>query len=315
MPDPIQVVKALAAAAIVAALAPLLFRRPWRGARAELLSAGGAVAVGLGFLLGALVLGARLRWPPAEDQERLLLIVLPALLLVEWLGAVPQVPRWALWLLRLAFAAAMTRVLLHGTIYISDLAGPGTREWSSGKTLATCSGIGTLLFAAWVSLAAIERRSAELSLAIVACVAAVGSGLTIFFSGYFSGGLLGVTLAGALAGATLSAAISHSRPLPLAGAMRVGVGLLAALLVIGRFFGELPTGLALLLFSAPHLGWLCELPPMRRWRPWARGAIAIALSTVVVGAVVGLSARKFIAENVSSPGGGGPSAQDYLNLR
>ena len=57
-----------------------------------------------------------------------------------------------------------------------------------------------------------------------------------------------------------------TRPVPL-GVAVVG---LYSLLVIGRFFGELSSTHAIVLFASPLLAWLPELPGLRCLPQWAR---------------------------------------------
>ena len=61
-------------------------------------------------------------------MDRLLVIVIPAALIVELLSAFPKLPRWLVWALRLAIAGGFARVLLHGSIYLSDPASSGRRH-------------------------------------------------------------------------------------------------------------------------------------------------------------------------------------------
>src|SRR5262245_38961519 len=107
-------------AALTAALVLLACGWPWRRP--------GRVRV----TLGCLVLGVPVSWPPPKDQGRLLMVVWPAAVLVECLAAVPRVPRVLAWAARLVLAASVARVMLHGTVYLVEPAGPGSSEWTSG---------------------------------------------------------------------------------------------------------------------------------------------------------------------------------------
>jgi hypothetical protein len=131
-------------------------------------------------------------------------------------------------------------------------------------------------------------------------------------SGYATGGQDGLPLAAALLGAAITSAAfwrraPGTRPLALALIM------LYSLLVVGRFFGELSSTHALLLFTSPLLGWLPELPGLRRLPRWARELSRVLLVGILVAAVVVLSARKAF-ENPSSAGADEPSAEDYSNF-
>ena len=58
-------------------------------------------------------------------MDRFLEIVVPAALVVELMAAVPRFPVWLAWALRLTVAGCLARVLLHGSIYLSDPAEAG----------------------------------------------------------------------------------------------------------------------------------------------------------------------------------------------
>src|SRR5207248_656499 len=112
----------------------LLCGLPWRTPRPAPLSAGWVLGVASGFFLGCWLLGLWPHWPPREDQDRLLLVLVPAVIGVELVAAFLRRSRWLVWLLRLVIAAGAARVLLHNTSYLMDLGGPGTREWTPVQT-------------------------------------------------------------------------------------------------------------------------------------------------------------------------------------
>ena len=91
---------------------------------------------------------------------------------------------------------------------------------------------------------------------------------------------------------------------------------LFSLLVIGRFFGELTSAHAILLFCAPLLGWLPELPYVRRLPPWTHGLNRVILVGILVFAIVADAQRKFVANsNAATPSAPEePSMQDYLDF-
>ena len=79
-------------------------------------------------------------------------------------------------------------------------------------------------------------------------------------TGYASGGMLGVPLAAAVAAAALVGPASRDND----GAIGPGLVGLFALVLVGRFFGNMPSMLACMLLAAPLLAWLPELPGVRR---------------------------------------------------
>lgn len=296
MPDGVGVLKALAAAALVAAAAQFLlgFRRgensAWRGA-------GSVLAVGLGMLAGCACLGVRPHWPPREDQDRLLLFLLPAVITVELAAA--RMGRWVR-LPRLAIAAAAAWILLFGSVYLADLAGPGTREWTTARAGCILGGLAAVLTGEWAALTSLVRREGGRSVTLGLALTCAGAGVTVMLSGYASGGLLGLPLAAALVGVVLASLVLA---VPLDGTGVTGLALvgLFSLLVIGRFFGELLTSHAVILFLAPLLTWLPGWLLRDRPSPRLRGVTRVVLTAIPVAVIVWLAHDRFVVES-SRPG-------------
>ncbi len=73
----------------------------------------------MGTYVGFFVLAIMPGWSLASVIDRFLIVLFPAAIVVELLSALPQMPRWSVWLLRLVLAAAAGRILLHGSSYLS----------------------------------------------------------------------------------------------------------------------------------------------------------------------------------------------------
>ena len=143
-----------------------------RTARPSWLDAGWVLGVGAGFYLGCWMLEISPHWPPLEDLDRLLVLVIPAVLAVEMLAAFPQVPRWLTWASRLAVAGCGARVLLHGSSYLSDLAGPEAGGWSPAQAWLILGSLAAAEATAWVLLVLLARRATGVSLVVCLAVAA-----------------------------------------------------------------------------------------------------------------------------------------------
>src|SRR5437763_601168 len=74
-------------AAVSAALLLLLFGWPWGAPRTRKTAVGAVLSIGVGLLAGCWWLGVRPHWPPLEDQDRLLLVLFPAVIVVELVAA------------------------------------------------------------------------------------------------------------------------------------------------------------------------------------------------------------------------------------
>jgi hypothetical protein len=308
MPDPVLILKASAAALALTAVVFLVFGR--MGGRPGWV---GAAGVGVGFFVGAWLLGARPQFPPREDQDRWLLILLPAAVVVEvaaaGLGRLP----WLAWSLRLVLAAGAAPLLLYGSRYVTDNAGPGSREWTPEQTWLILGGLAAALAGVWVLLDRLTGRSAPAAVPLALALACAGSGVVIILSGYASGGQLGLALAGAVV-----ASFFLPGDADLRGVVGVGVVGLFALLVVGRFFGNLTTTNAALLFGCPLVLWSSALPFLTPVRPWGRAFAGLSLVGLPVALALVLAWKQFNADSArpsSPPGVAEPSLQDYLNFR
>jgi hypothetical protein len=272
--------------------------------------------VGAGFFAGAWLLGLAPNFPPTEVKDRLLLILLPAVVVVEIAAAFLGRRPWLAWGLRLLVAAGAAPVLLHGSVYLTDSAGPGTRLWSPGLAALSLGGMAAVLAANGALLDRLAARQTGRAVLLTLALASAGAGLTVMLSGYATGGQLGFPLAAGLAAAAAASLALAGTP-DLKGALGVGVVGLFALLVVGHFFGSLRTAHALLLFAAPLLGWLPELLPARRVGPRLRGAARVALAAVPVALALTLAVRQFAADSAppsATPGVNEPSEEDYIKL-
>jgi hypothetical protein len=316
MPDPIQILEALAASAAVAlvvvAAGLLLSGWPRRAPKPGFVNVGAVVGLGVAWFVGCAALGQWPHWPPREGQDRLLFLVLPAVLLVELVSAFPVVPRWLAWLLRILVAAGTARVLLHDTTYLADLAGPGSREWTPAQAWLVLLGLAAALAAVWAAVVLLAERAHGRPLPAALAVTCAGAAIAIMLSGYATGGELGLPLAAALLGISL-ASLALSGRVEVTGVLGVGLVGLFGLLVIGRFFGQLTTTHAALLLAAPLLCWLPELPYLRKLRPWLRGGLQVALVAIPVAVAVVQAQRQFVQDSRPSSNTTEPSLQDYMD--
>jgi hypothetical protein len=125
---------------------------------------------------------------------------------------------------------------------------------------------------------------------------------------------MGLPLAAAVTGATAATLLLSGRP-SIQGVLGLGVVGLFALLVVGRFFGQLTTGNAVLLFLAPLLGWLPEGPYLRRLGPVNRGILRVLFTAVPMAVALILAQQQFTANSTqTSPGSSGTTIQDYMDF-
>jgi hypothetical protein len=294
MPDPVPMLQAMGIAAVTAAVVLLVFSWPWRAPHPAWVRAGGVLGVSLAFLAGCWWLGQQPHWPPVEVRDRLLLVLLPILVVVELVAVLPAVLSWLVWPLRLAIVLGATPVLLHQSVY---LAGDGSVDsWTPTETWENLAGWSAALATVWILLAALARRAPGRSIPLVVALACLGAGITMMLSGYATGGPLAFALAAALTGA-VAASLMLSGPPDAIGLLSVGVVGLFALLASGRFFSELVLLNAALLFFGPLLCWLVELPPR------FSGIGKLLLAAVPIGLAVLLAQQKFVESSKKTTSG------------
>lgn len=306
MPEPIHLALAFATAATLGLVLSVLAGRsshPWVRKAGEVLGCTAATYAGVW------VLGLLPHVPPREDLDRLLVIVLPAACVAELIAAGSA---WASWVVRGIVAALAVPVLLDGSVYVTDLSGPDSREWSPERTWVTCAALAVLLLVAWVAMERLAVRTLGLTPLAAVAGAVLGAGLVVMLSGYASGGQLGLPLAAGLGGVALCSLV---RKRASVGRYATGVGVvgLFSLLLVGKLFAGLSTFNAVLLFAAPLLGWLPEF--------LSAGALRLTLAAGPVVVALALAGQKFAADSArpESPesrpeSGTAGSVDDYLNF-
>jgi hypothetical protein len=288
MPDAVLFLKAMGTAAGVSALFVLALGWMRRPASEKRLNLARIAAMGLGLLLGHLVLQIRPNWPPANGLDRLLTIIVPAVIGIELLAGFASVPRWLVWLFRLSLSAATGRILLYGSIYVTAVGG----EWTVLQAWLSLGGSAILLVLVWSLLLRLADRAPGISIPTAIAEASLCSGVTIMLAGYLTGGAAALPLAAALVGATVGSSRDTARP-AMHGAIGIGVVGLFGLLFVAKFFAGLPTGRTLVLFLAPLLCWASELPFLRGRPPWLIGTTRLALVAIPLVVVLVLEKRDF----------------------
>jgi len=304
MPDPILIAKALGLAAVIGVTMTLL---SGRSSRRTVAAAGSVLAVVIAVYAGLGILDLLPHLPPREALDRLLLIVLPAAVVAEVLAAASGRIGWAA---RGVVAASVTPVLLWGSVYTTDLSGPGSRAWSPAMSWMIYAVLGAVLMAAWMLMNRLGSRAGERVTVVSVAGTTLGVGVVIMLSGYATGGQVAVPLAGGLAGVALGSAAWRSNS---AGESAAGVGLVSlfALLVIGRLFAGLTNLNAALLFAAPLLGWAVQ--PIRS-RPRLRAGLRLGLAALSVVIALVLAQQKF-ASDYRQPGSATEgSVDDYMSF-
>ena len=168
------------------------------------------------------------------------------------------------------------------------------------------------LAAAWASATRLANRTSGPMVAVSIALAAGAAAVTIMLSGYATGGQMGLPLSAALIAVTLATLVLR-KPIRLDGAIGVGIVGLFALLVVGRFFGELTTLHAVLLFVAPIAYWVADMPKIRTFKSWRRALVQLIVVCLPLAFVVVQAQQKFAADSKRTNAAGDASADEYLN--
>lgn len=226
-------------------------------------------------------------WPPVSALDRFLVLLLPAVIAVEWGGAILRLSAGWLWGARWLLAATAPRVLLHGSVYLD--------AWTAWQSVSVYAGFAVLLIGLWLLLARLAERTPGAAVPLALALTIQGAGAAIMLAGYLRGGGAALAVGAALLGASAACAFVAKGEAQQA-LVGLGVVSLCSLLVIGVQFGRLPSASGWLLLAAPLLGWGAEIGGKRRRSQGTVIALRLALTGVVVALVLLLAQRKFERE-------------------
>jgi hypothetical protein len=314
MPDPVLVLKATAAAAGVAAVVMMLSAFLFRKGHGGLATLAEVLAVGSGIGLGCWWLGFPPKVPPIEDRDRLLLVLLPAVGIVEIIAASLK-HKWVGRVLRVLLALPIPFLLLFGSGWLPAAWTPGgdpsaPSTWTQGEAVEILSGLGVLLAVVWsLSIWTAQRPGGYVVPTALGLVTAA-AGVSVMLSGSASGGLIGLPFAGVAAG-TLLVCLLVARTHPMTGVVGIGSVFLFGLLMGGRFFGELTNTNFALLIAAPLVCCaLLALPPMQKTNVPLRFVVALVACLLPAGAATCLAYRSFAAATDESSAYGSSGESD-----
>ncbi|MGY8770120.1 MAG: hypothetical protein ACKVH8_17020 [Pirellulales bacterium] len=294
MPDPILYLKVIAATAIISTACVLLIAALQRSGKKNCLGIGCAAAIGCGLIVGCYLLSLQMAWPPRSAIERFLTLVLPLVLTIELVAGFNRLPHWSVWLLRGTLALILPRILLHGSVYLSG----EEYGWPLWQTYFVPLVGGVLLVGMWSLLLRLTERSSGSSISLTIQMSTLCAGFTVMMAGYIKGGSIAFLLVAALLVTTIGGSLlfkrsdeSEDNGMPVI----IGVGVIGlfSFLFIGRYFGELTTGTALVVLLAPLLCWTTELPLLRNQKPWFVDIFHLFLVAIPLLIVLFLAKREF----------------------
>lgn len=315
MPDPWLYWKAMGIAATTSVVAVMMMLAMSRSINERRLNLTCIVGIGIGLVIGIALLALNLSWPPRNGLDRLLLIVIPTVLIIELVAGVNRFPRAAAWSLRIILSLATPRILLHGSVYLSL-----SDDWPTWRVITTIGFCGLGLALVWSLLAWLSKRRGGISISLALCIAIQCSGVAVMLAGYIKGGAAAIPFVATLLAVSIGLRVgtklaakqvtieNPNRYLP-AGIVGIGVVSLFGLLFIGHFFGDISEPPAFTMLFAPLLCWVTEIPPLRNRRPWLVASCRLALVSIPLLIVIIAAKRDFdremspLLENVSKSNG------------
>ena len=237
----------------------------------------GVVGVTAAAVTGLAVLQIHFRLPPHNGLDRFLVIVLPMACGIELVASWWRLSRTTEIIVRGLASATCGGVLLYGSVHLQPL----SIVWSVVSLLLCAIGLGIV----WDLLSQFSQRTRDAGMLFALSLALLCTGILIMMAGYLNGGAAALPLAAALCGGAV-ATYQSDRPASTCGMTGLGIVALFGLLVIGRYFGGLPTITAVIVFLAPLLAWypanrMCKVPTIMQ-RPLVRlCVVAIPLAVIV----------------------------------
>ena len=311
MPDPFQYMIALLAAFTASFLAIFISQLAMRATIPSLARFVFMVGLVLGLWPGYRILGFESRWPPVNALDRFLMIVLPAAMIVEFIGTV-RVPddqhnflfrfsSFCAATVRFAFIVSVGRVLWHDSVYLSSVES-NTNDWPPFIAFGVLLSGAALLYVALRSSMILAFRGVSASLTAGLVMSLLATGMVTMLAGYIKGGAAAMPLAGGICGAALALRMAGKKTGPATshGQFLIGISVTAlfSLLWIGRFFGQLTTFDVLMIFLSPHCCWLSEFWPFRDYSNNYRMVIRMAAVALILLVVLFFKWQQFMQKMI-----------------
>jgi hypothetical protein len=283
MPDPSEYLNAVLATFFVSTAILLTLRILSRNCGRVCSESASVAAITCGLLAGYSTLKFSWPWPPDNALDRFFTIVLPALLIIEFITAIVgdvqptdtttgpanhhhqrrfyRAVRSLLWIARFSLCCSTGRILMHDSIYLDASNSSGRDAWWIQNMPGILLISAMLLMTVWCVLIRLARRTVSGSIELCLSLCLICAGCTTMMAGYIKGGsaalpLATVMMVSALASRFLTRKRLDSQEAPVrysAGTAVIGVGLVSlfSLLWIGRFFGQLTSVDAVVIFFGP----------------------------------------------------------------
>lgn len=237
----------------------------------------GAVAFTLGYLIAHFAAFGMPSFPPTDATQWLAYLAVAAMV-VGLVESFWQAPSWARWFWRWGFSGLVLWLLLRSVVEYT---------WGLPKGLVWLLALSIVMLMFWTALDALAERIKGAFLPALLFITSLGSSIALMLGRSASisqlcGSVTVMTIVSAIVGWQ-----QHNFTLAK-GAAAVLTVLLFGFWLNGVFYAYLPMVTAVLLMLSPMVGWLGQMPPMRRLPAWQSVFVQIlaALLLVVVANII-----------------------------
>ncbi len=245
---------------------------------------GYALGVGIAVMFGMWWLGMSFSWPPKNHEQRVVELILPAVVMVELIIAATQLRKSMAWALRVLMASAVPGVLLEGHQLLQrnnpDLRILNIRTWNLAEQYVWLTSFALLLTFLWWSLVLLVRRRGSRAVLLALAIATSSGIWASYLAGYALNYRIGLPLVASLLSVWfVSWLFSDGK----AGEPAVGIGVVGLFCVLmgAVFYTDVHemSGLAYALpvLLSPLALWVSELPWLTKKPRWGQALLVLVI--------------------------------------
>ena len=284
MPSTADIIVGILIPAVVCAAILLAAWRPWPRAAPPDGRWAGAIAIGAAYAIAYAKLVGDFQFPPTS-ADNWIVYLMPAAMIGGLLFCLLPLPPWSRVVAVAGLAVALVWLLLKPLIG-SDISGPA----AAGRIAAGA----VAMTVWWVLINQLARHGPRMLAPLVLLLAAAGGAVILGDNGLAQrGGEVFVALAAILAACAVVSAITPRFRLAGGGTLAAALALFGTMLYGYYYIYPDPTPRLIaamaLVPAAPLLAWAAWLPGLRSRTPWIRGAAAVILVVLGVGAAIALA--------------------------